>query len=439
MMTKKGVDLTVCELFAGVGGFHLGLSKCGWDIIWADQWEPGKKRQYAYDCYQRHFPGVCINEDIGKVEVMDIPDHSLLVGGFPCQDYSVATTNAHGIEGRKGVLWWEIFRILKGKMEAGSPVRFVLLENVDRLLKSPSKQRGRDFGIILSCLNQLGYVVEWRMVNAADYGFPQKRRRTFIFGTLVKEVSDELYKGKTGERIATQSGFFASCLPARLSPSSLIASCDVSDDLVEMSNEFRFDFENAGSMRNGRVSTIRINPDYRGERRTLGDVLEEDVGKEYFIPEEEVGSDGDPPEVYRRSWRYCKGAKSEPRRTREGYDYNYTEGAIPFPDRLDEPSRTMLTSEANRRPNRISHVVLDPRAGRYRLITPIEAERLNGFEDGWTEGMPLSWRYFCMGNALVVGLVELMGARISDIVVKHRPSVTVMKPRKAQRQRIDEY
>ena len=433
-------DLTVCELFAGVGGFHLGLSRGGWRIIWADQWEPGKKRQYAFECYDRHFPGIGINEDISIVDVGRIPDHRLLVGGFPCQDYSVATANAHGIEGKKGVLWWEIHRILKGKLEAGNPVPFVLLENVDRLLKSPAKQRGRDFGIILSCLNQLGYTAEWRMVNAADYGFPQKRRRTFIFGTLVKDVADKLYLNKDGEEIATMSGFFAPCLPSRLNASSVGSTCHVWDDLVDMSDTFRFDFENAGHMRHGKVHTVRVTPDYGGDRRTLGDVLEEDVGEEFFVADEEVGSESDPLEKYRKSWRYCKGAKSEPRRTKKGYEYCYTEGAIPFPDRLDEPSRTMLTSEANRRPNRISHVVLDPRAKRYRLITPIEAERLNGFEDGWTEGMPRTWRYFCMGNALVVGLPELMGTRLADIIsgLGGAPFEAI-RPRKASRKRIDEY
>ncbi len=176
------MDKTVCELFAGVGGFRKGLESSSedWKTVWANQWEPGKKNQHAYNCYINHFGNSenHVNEDIGKIDKNDIPNHNLLVGGFPCQDYSVASTGAKGIEGKKGVLWWQIRDILETK----SP-KFVLLENVDRLLKSPSSQRGRDFGVILACFNDLGYSVEWRVINAAEYGFAQRRRRIFIFAT----------------------------------------------------------------------------------------------------------------------------------------------------------------------------------------------------------------------------------------------------------------
>lgn len=174
------MEKTVCELFAGVGGFRIGLEESdpNWNTVWANQWEPGRKSQYAYDCYVSHFGKNknYINEDIASIDKEDIPDHNLLVGGFPCQDYSVARTGAKGMEGKKGVLWWQIRDVLETK----SP-KFVLLENVDRLLKSPASQRGRDFGVILACFNDLGYTVEWRVINAADYGFGQRRRRTFIF------------------------------------------------------------------------------------------------------------------------------------------------------------------------------------------------------------------------------------------------------------------
>ena len=172
-MPKKKPENTVVELFAGVGGFNLGLEKSGWKTIFANQWEPGKKNQWAFDCYNKHFTeSINLNVDVSTVESKDIPEHELLVGGFPCQDYSVASTlaNSKGIQGKKGVLWWEIYRIATDKRP-----RFILLENVDRLLKSPAKQRGRDFGIILSCLSSLGYSIEWRVINAADYGFPQRR------------------------------------------------------------------------------------------------------------------------------------------------------------------------------------------------------------------------------------------------------------------------
>ena len=180
------IDKTVCELFAGVGGFHVGLSRSNeeWDIVLANQWEPSRKTQYAYDCYTQRFPNtLALNIDIAEInnnyEHYNIPRYNLLVGGFPCQDYSVASTGARGIEGKKGVLWWEINRML----DRDRPP-FVLLENVDRLLKSPSNQRGRDFGVMLGCFRDLGYSVEWRVINASEYGFAQKRTRIFIFAYL---------------------------------------------------------------------------------------------------------------------------------------------------------------------------------------------------------------------------------------------------------------
>ena len=191
----------VIELFAGVGGFRVGLNDIhefdengvaienrDWNFVWSNQWEPSTRVQHAFECYQTRFdlhesddannPLHWCNKDISTVPANIIPNHSLLVGGFPCQDYSVARSlsGEKGIKGKKGVLFWEISRILK---EKNTP--FVLLENVDRLLKSPASQRGRDFGIMLRTFYDLGYNVEWRVINAAEYGCAQKRRRTLIF------------------------------------------------------------------------------------------------------------------------------------------------------------------------------------------------------------------------------------------------------------------
>jgi DNA (cytosine-5)-methyltransferase 1 len=195
-MSKK---ISVVELFAGVGGFRIGLE--GWNkkspisgykedmetpysVIWSNQWEPSTKIQHASRLYEYRF-GVNghNNKDIETVAVSEIPDHDLLVGGFPCQDYSVATTlkNSKGLIGKKGVLWWSVHRIISEKI---NKPKFLFLENVDRLLISPSGQRGRDFAIILQSLNELGYAVEWRVINAAEYGMPQRRKRVFILGYL---------------------------------------------------------------------------------------------------------------------------------------------------------------------------------------------------------------------------------------------------------------
>lgn len=345
-----------------------------------------------------------------------MPDASLLVGGFPCQDYSVATTNAHGIEGKKGVLWWHIERILRDKIESGKPIPYVLLENVDRLIKSPAKQRGRDFGIILACLNNLGYVAEWRVINAADYGYPQKRRRTFIFATMVEGAVERFYSSTSDLKVLTKDGFFAREFPVAAVKDQKGSSICLMPDLVKMTNDFRFTFENAGFMKDGRVFSMKVKPNYKGTKGTLGSILEDHVDDKYMIPVEWIGDESTRgTDDFKKTWRYCKGAKNEARVHRNGHAYRYNEGGIPFPDKLDEPSRTMLTSEGNRRPNRIGHLIpVEPENNIYRILTPTEAERLNGFEDDWTVGMPEKWRYFCMGNALVVGIVEQMGRRLKE-------------------------
>jgi DNA (cytosine-5)-methyltransferase 1 len=230
---------TAVELFAGVGGFRLGLegrpepfrspdeSAGSWRVAYANQWEPSTKTQHAYDCYSARFAdGVHDNRDIASVASSEIPDHDLLVGGFPCQDYSVAKplNQAKGIQGRKGVLWWEIHRILKDKRP-----RFVMLENVDRLLKSPGKQRGRDFAIILATMSDLGYLVEWRVVNAAEYGFPQRRRRVFILGQLTRIGATDstgsrgllawvYWRGRCQRQLRTASPAIRGTSPSRARP-----------------------------------------------------------------------------------------------------------------------------------------------------------------------------------------------------------------------------
>lgn len=400
--------MKVCELFAGVGGFHLGLkdSSDEFDFVWANQWEPGKKVQHAYDCYVNHFgkKDFHVNEDISSVDKKYIPEHDLLVGGFPCQDYSVARTGAKGIQGVKGVLWWQIREILKEKQP-----KFVLLENVDRLLKSPAKQRGRDFGVMLACFNDLGYSVEWRVINAAEYGFSQRRRRVFIFAfkndtNLFNRLNKDNLEGWIHE-----DGFFQDEFP--ILPINKVEKVKKSniemeyEDIVDISDNFKFEFENSGIMSNGYIYTEKIVPKYDGEFTLLKDILESDVDEKYYI---------DTDEAILEKWKAPKAAKRINRVSKTGHEYVFSEGALAFPDYTDRPARTMLTSEAS--VNRSSHVVEDPATGRLRKLTPVEAERLNGFRDNWTNtGMTERARYFCMGNALVVGLVEKMGNTVLDI------------------------
>lgn len=402
---------TICELFAGVGGFRLGFDRLdsGWETTWFSQWEPGAKTQWAHDCYVQHYgDSADINgeyhtgEDISTVDKEAIPDHTLLVGGFPCQDYSVAHTlaSSKGIEGKKGVLWWQIRDTLIAKKAP-----FCILENVDRLLKSPAKQRGRDFGVILACLSALGYSAEWRIVNAAQYGAAQRRRRTFIFAYRNDTVYGTKMSDVSAAHIIENSGLMAKAFPAK--EVGCLAEKSLSDDIVEVSDNFAFSFENAGYMHNGIIYTAKI-VETEEAPIMLGDILQRNVEEKHYIPGDKMAK-----------WTYLKGAKKIPRTSANGHEYMFSEGPIAFPDPWNRPGRTMLTSESTL--NRSTHVVSDPGTGRLRLLTPVEAERLQGFDDEWTDtGMPDRMRYFCMGNALVVPMITRMGNVLDEIIAEEK-------------------
>lgn len=400
--------IRVVELFAGVGGFRLGLEqkKAPYKVVWSNQWEPSTKVQHASMVYEKRFGKEGhSNQDIEKVDTADIPDHDMLVGGFPCQDYSVATTlhNSKGLIGKKGVLWWSIYRILKEK-KTKKPA-YLFLENVDRLLKSPAKQRGRDFAVMLKCLDELGYAVEWRVINAAEYGMPQRRRRVFFLGY---HRSTDMYKRlKKAKAIwLTEEGTIVKAFP--VDANEAVNEFKLEGDLVSITDNFNKEgnntpFQNTGMMIGGKVYTQKTTAKYSGKRTVLKDVLQNgEVADEFFISKEDEAR-----------WNYLKGAKKEVRTTKDGYEYNYSEGGMIFPDALDNASRTIITGEGGKSPSRFKHAVMSERG--LRRLTPVELERLNMFPDNHTqlEGISDTKRAFFMGNALVVGIIEKIGKELS--------------------------
>lgn len=423
----KRKQIHVAELFAGVGGFRVGLERVSPDFktTFSSQWEPPgtESKQFASRCYVARFgPEGHTNEDIAKVldEVESgkrkLPAINMVVGGFPCQDYSVAKplNQSQGLVGKKGVLWWQIHRLLSILKARKRPAEWVFLENVDRLIKSPANQRGRDFAIMLASLSDLGYEVEWRVVNAADYGFPQKRRRVFIVARKQARMKHN------GAKIVYETGVFARSLrvhaESRLDISEP-AHFTLNGEIHEISAEFgrgveRTQFGSAGYLRSAMLGSRRVRevwsynpkPNFMGKIHTLRDVMVKgSVPEEFFVNS-----------VALPKWKKAKGSKSEQRvHKASGFVYHYTEGALPFPDSLDKPARTILTSEGGASPSRSKHIVPAARGG-YRRLTPVELERLNGFEDGHTAtGMSDAQRAFCMGNALIVGLVEVIGAEVA--------------------------
>jgi DNA (cytosine-5)-methyltransferase 1 len=416
--------IKVAELFAGVGGFRLGLE--GWEgksassgykqtlnspyeVIWSNQWEPSTKIQHASMVYENRFGSKeHSNEDIAQVEVKNIPDHDLLVGGFPCQDYSVATTlkNSKGLIGKKGVLWWSIHKIISEKK---NKPKYLFLENVDRLLISPSGQRGRDFAIILQSLNEFNYAVEWRVINAAEFGMPQRRRRVFILAYL---KGTELYK-KVSKNEPTDwilnTGTIATAFPVRANDKNSSHVFNLHGDVVSISENFNKGeisghFENSGVMINGQVTTLKTTPNYDDHFTVLGDIIVNgETSPELYIDDNDLDK-----------WTYLKGAKKEMRKNAQGFEYNYSEGGMIFPDPLDKPSRTIITGEGGKSPSRFKHVIYTPKG--YRRLSPIELERLNMFPDNHTklEGISDTKRALFMGNALVVGVIEKIGIALKN-------------------------
>lgn len=419
-----GIKIKVVELFAGVGGFRLGLE--GWnnksassnykeefespyEVVWSNQWEPSTKVQHASMVYENRWKNTKhSNSDISTVEISEIPDHDLLVGGFPCQDYSVATTlkNSKGLIGKKGVLWWSIHKILS---EKENKPKYLFLENVDRLLISPSGQRGRDFAIILKSLNDLGYAVEWRVVNAAEYGMPQRRRRIFILAYSQNSPIYNEIKETNSTDWLLKEGTLANAFPVQTDNILFPNEFQLKGDIVEISENFNKNgktgmFENTGIMVDGIVATIKTKPSYEDKFTILKDIIQNgEVTEEFYINEEDLDK-----------WFYLKGAKKEMRKNSQGFEYNYSEGGMIFPDSLDKPSRTIITGEGGKSASRFKHVIKTPKG--YRRLSPVELERLNMFPDNHTkfEGVTDTKRAFFMGNALVVGAIEKIGIALNQ-------------------------
>lgn len=442
--------MRVVELFAGVGGFRIGFEgppdqsdRSRFQVIWANQWEPSTKTQHAAQVYvdkwnlnvtddpeifSNGLQDIFVNKDIATIDAGDIPDHDLICGGFPCQDYSVAKTlpTAHGIAGKKGVLWWEIRRIIEAKKP-----KYALLENVDRLLKSPRVQRGRDFAVMLASLSDLGYSVEWRVVDSSEYGFPQRRKRVFIFAELNPQWANPR------ERLESD-GVFAKSLP--IHKLELVESINIGKgSLSEITEQFNSEkgdtptpFGNCGVMIDREIFTGKCKPNYSGTKKTLGDILVNPgkIPDSFILDSDSLLRD--------KGWIYHKGGKKEMREGTDGFTYKYSEGPVTFPDALDRASRTIVTGEGGTSPSRFKHVVkFKPTKGQIkrlelfssdcnkvreklglgksywlRRLVPVELEKLNGFPPNHTELVSDNKRAFFMGNALVCGVVRIISSEI---------------------------
>ena len=407
--------IKVAELFAGVGGFRLGLEKSSkkFKIVWSNQFEPKTKIQIASEIYKTRFGNNNhVNEDISEIRTNNISNHDLLVGGFPCQDYSVATTlkNSKGLQGKKGVLWWEVIRIITEK-KANKP-KYLILENVDRLLNSPAGQRGRDMAIILNSLSKLNYIVEWRIINAAEYGMPQRRKRIFLIAYHnTTKIAKKIFKLKSPYEWVISKGVLGKSFPI-LNEFSFESEFNLNKNISLNSSEFNnknSPFKNSGIMIKNKIYTLKSKPFYEGKKLILKDILinENKISEEYFIEDLDIPK-----------WEKLKHAKSEKRVNKKtGFIYEFKEGRMELNDDENKPSRTIITGEGGKSPSRFKHVV-KTKNNRYRRLTPIELEKLNMFPENHTEFyisndkkimVSSTKRAFLMGNALVVGIVQKIG------------------------------
>jgi DNA (cytosine-5)-methyltransferase 1 len=181
------------SMFSGIGGFELGLQNSDYEFECVGYSEVDK---YAISIYERHFPNHKNFGDATKIRTEDLPDFDLLVGGFPCQAFSIAGQR-RGFDDTRGTLFFEIARILRDKRP-----RYFLLENVRGLL---SHDKGKTFKTILEVLSDLGYNVKWQVLNSKDFGVPQRRERVYIEGYLRGECGGEVLSVRENNEESTEA------------------------------------------------------------------------------------------------------------------------------------------------------------------------------------------------------------------------------------------
>jgi DNA (cytosine-5)-methyltransferase 1 len=413
--------MKVIELFAGVGGFRTGFENASkrFETVLANQWEPGTKAQHAANVYRKQFgDDVLVNEDLNVLleNNYSFPHHDLLVGGFPCQDFSVANTlsRSKGLEGTKGNLWYAIAELIKRKEP-----KYCLFENVNRLLLSPALERGRDFAYMLATLNDMNYAVEWMVIDASAYGFPQKRKRVFFM--CFKEGTpeyDELknnnssllrrafpFKKKEHSKIKysfPEGNFLGSGTPVDVLKNFNPAPKKTKSAYKYKSPKKFFQY---GTCIDREYDSYDIIPTYNGSYTLLGDIIVKDtVAEEFYVDSKAL-----------EAWKAEKGGYTRTRTTKDGFTYNISFGKMDLYDGLDEPSRTIITAEGGKSVSRMKHLI-QTADGKSRRLIPLELERLNMFPDNFTEkGLDESGeeyqvldtrRAFLMGNAMVTGIVQ---------------------------------
>jgi len=335
--------LKCLSLFSGIGGFDLALQRQGHEIVGACEID-----KYARQIYAKHFPEVPIHKDATKINPDNLPDFDIIVGGFPCQAFSVAGKR-RGFEDTRGTLFFEIARIAQKKRP-----RYLLLENVKGLL---SHERGETFRTILKTLDELGYDTQCSIVNTKDF-LPQNRERIFIVATLGEESRREIFPLGEISSISNKKNKGEQGKGTRIRGQDCSSTIDARYGGLRNSGETYLMYYNKSESQAARVYNIE------GLCPTLGTghaMQSPNIAVPVLTPDR-------------------KEKRQNGRRFKEDGDPAFT-----------------LTAQDR-------HGIYDGK--RIRRLTPKECERLQGFPDNWTEGISDTQRYKCVGNAVTVSVIE---------------------------------
>ena len=370
-MTKE--QLTAVELFAGIGGFHLGLAGANIQTIWAND-----INELCCKVYQSNFGSYSITlGDINEIPISNIPEHDILTAGFPCQPFSSAGKKL-GVRDIRGTLFERIVEIVDQKQPT-----YFFLENVKRLLTMES---GYHFRLILNALSELGYFIEWRIVNPLQFGIPQNRDRVFIFGTKLNSTNITPLALETLSVFLTDSDKFSfTQSEEKLEKYMLpIISIKSKNDSWGIAYKNKMYTQHLSALPN-------IQP-----RKRLKDILQDEsiVAPEFYFT-------ADTWERIKQSKavnRYCNEVEilyNQDGGARLGYTIFGTNGVA-----------STLTASTSRHYER--YQVDD----KFRRLTNIEYARLMGFPDDWCRIARIYDQYALFGNAIVPACVEWVCQRI---------------------------
>ena len=351
----------VFSMFSGVGGFELGLLKSGADVELVGFCEDNK---YASQILEKRFKGVTNYGDATKLISEEIPNFDLLVGGFPCQAFSVAGKQ-RGFADTRGTLFFEVARILRDK----KPKHFIL-ENVKGLLSHDS---GRTFQTILKVLADIGYLVQWEVCNSKNFGVPQSRERVYLVGHLRGQSRPKVFPIR---KVGSENN-------QKNHPKEITKDLPMAYRVYDT---------------NGVSTTLRAVGGGVGAKTGLyqvgmiarnGKVIHKDTATcldaNYFKGFDNMGQ---------RTGVEIRACLT-PNRTEK------SQNGRRFKDDR-EPMFTLTQQD-------IHGVVINTKI---RRLTPMECERLQGFPDGWTEGLSDTQRYKCMGNAVTTTVVTEVVKRL---------------------------